>query len=157
MVEGKAVANASCFFPSVKAMVESGEECVDEDWQGRRWRPIEKSSMCRSDSAGNWRGYGMHVVNLRPAMAYGRGWAILERLAGVICAGWFPPLPEAGNWRSLVHVQDVVEVARLVGHWSETKGRTYIIADPRSSSTREIYDALPAMPEMPHVGWSIPA
>lgn len=38
----------------------------------------------------------------------------LERIARAIQSGWFLPMPETGNWRSLVHIQDVVEVIRVV-------------------------------------------
>lgn len=56
----------------------------------------------------------MHVVNLRLAMVYGAGGrGNLERMARLIRCGLFPPLPETGNHRSLVHVDDVVSVMRL--------------------------------------------
>ncbi|MDP3031867.1 MAG: NAD-dependent epimerase/dehydratase family protein, partial [Rhodocyclaceae bacterium] len=111
--------------------------------------------------------YGMHVVNLRLAMVYGRGGrGNLERMARGIRAGWFPPLPETGNRRSLVHVDDVVSVMRLVAEAPAANGRTYIVADPRAYSGREIYDAIRAASAasaasaagaVPHAGHSIPA
>lgn len=59
----------------------------------------------------------MHVVNLRLAMVYGRGGrGNLERMARGIRADWFQPLPETGNRRSLVHVDDVVAAMRLIAH-----------------------------------------
>ncbi len=156
---GKAGVKRFVFLSSVKAMAEPGEECVDEDWPGEAVTAYGKAKRA-AEAAVLEAGakYGMHVVNLRLAMVYGRGGrGNLERMVRAIRAGWFPPLPETGNRRSLVHVQDVVEVARLVAARPEANGRTYIIADPRSYSTREIYDAIRATLGMPHVGWSIPA
>ena len=132
------------FLSSVKAMAEPGDACVDEDWPGEPVTAYGKAKLAAEETvleAGVK--YGMHVVNLRLAMVYGRGGrGNLERMASGIRAGWFPPLPETGNRRSLVHVDDVVEVMRLVAERSEANGRTYIVADPRAYSGREIYDAI---------------
>lgn len=144
---------------SVKAMAEPGEECVDEDWPGEPVSPYGKAKRAAEDAvleAGAK--YGMHVVNLRLAMVYGHGGrGNLERMAKVIRAGWFPPLPETGNRRSLVHVDDVVEVMRLVAERPEANGRTYIVADPHAYSGREIQDAIRAVLRAPTLRWSIPA
>ncbi len=122
-------------------------ECVDEDWPGAPETPYGKAKRAAENAvleAGVR--YGMHVVNLRLAMVYGRGGrGNLERMARAIRAGWFPRLPETGNWRSLVHVDDVVEVMRLVAARPEAAGQTYIVADPVAYSGRQIYDAIRAV------------
>lgn len=147
------------FLSSVKAMAEPGDECVDEDWPGEPVTPYGRAKRAAEDAvleAGVR--YGMHVVNLRLAMVYGRGGrGNLERMARAIRAGWFPPLPETGNRRSLVHVRDVVEVMRLVAARPEANGRTYIIADARACSGREIQDAIRAVLRKPTLRWSVPA
>ena len=131
---------------SVKAMAEPGDECVDEDWPGEPATAYGRAKRAAEEAvleAGAK--YGMHVVNLRLAMVYGRGGGgNLTRMARAIRAGWMPALPETGNKRSLVHVQDVVEVVRLVAARPEANGRTYIIADTRAYSGREIQDAIRA-------------
>lgn len=165
--------NAACeagvkrfvFLSSVKAMAEPGDECVDEDWPGEPVTPYGKAKRAAEDAvleAGAK--FGMHVVNLRLAMVYGRGGrGNLERMARGIRAGWFPPLPETGNRRSLVHVDDVVSVMRLVAEAPAANGRTYIVADPRAYSGREIYDAIRAasaagaVSPAPTFRWSVPA
>ena len=53
-------------------------------------------------------GYQTHMMVYGPG---GRG--NLERMAALVRRGWFPPLPETGNRRSLVHVSDVVAAIRL--------------------------------------------
>jgi len=147
------------FLSSVKAMAEPGEACVDEDWPGEPVSPYGRAKRAAEDAvleAGAR--YGMHVVNLRLAMVYGRGGrGNLERMARGIRGGWFPPLPETGNRRSLVHVDDVVQVMRLVAERPQANGRTYIVADPRAYSGREIYAALRLALGMPPVQWSVPA
>lgn len=153
------------FLSSVKAMAEPGDECVDEDWPGEPVTPYGKAKLAAEDAvleAGVR--YGMHVVILRLAMVFGRGGrGNLERMARGIRAGWFPPLPETGNRRSLVHVDDVVSVMRLVAEAPAANGRTYIVADPRAYSGREIYDAIRAASAAGAVSpeatfrWSVPA
>lgn len=141
---GKAGVARFVFLSSVKAMAEPIDECVDEDWPGEPATVYGKAKRAAEEAvleAGAK--YGMHVVNLRLAMVYGRGGrGNLERMARGIRAGWFPRLPKTGNRRSLVHVQDVVEAMRLVAARPEAAGRTYIVADPRAYSGREIYDAI---------------
>lgn len=156
---GQAGVRCFVFLSSVKAMAEPGDACVDEDWPGESVAPYGKAKRAAEDAvleAGVK--YGMHVVNLRLAMVYGRGGrGNLERMAGGIRAGWFPPLPETGNRRSLVHVEDVVSVMRLVAGRPEANGRTYIVADPQAYSGREIYDAIRAVLSAPTLRWSVPA
>ncbi|MDP1536975.1 MAG: NAD-dependent epimerase/dehydratase family protein [Burkholderiales bacterium] len=148
------------FLSSIKAMAEPGDECVDEDWPGEPNTPYGKAKRAAEDvvlEAGTK--FGMHVVNLRLAMVYGRGGrGNLERMARGIRAGWFPPLPETGNRRSLVHVDDVVAVMRFVADAPAANGRTYIVADARPYSGREIYDAIRgAVSPAPTLRWRVPA
>ncbi|MDD5249256.1 MAG: NAD-dependent epimerase/dehydratase family protein [Rhodocyclaceae bacterium] len=141
---GQAGVRRFVFLSSVKAMAEPGNECVDENWcgepvtsYGRAKRAAEQAVL----EAGTK--YGMHVVNLRLAMVYGTGGrGNLERMVRGIRAGWFPPLPETGNMRSLVHVNDVVEVMRLAAEHPAANGRTYIVAEPQAYSGREICDTI---------------
>lgn len=156
---GRAGVKRFVFLSSVKAMAEPGDDCVDEDWPGepdtdygRAKRAAEAAVL---DAGAR---YGMHVVNLRLAMVYGRGGrGNLERMARAVRAGWFPPLPETGNRRSLVHVQDVVRAMRLVAEIPAASGRTYIIADSRPYSGRDLYDALTDALGKPRARWRAPA
>ena len=160
-------AGVKCFvhLSSVKAMAEPGDVCVDESWAGEPGSPYGKAKRAAEDAvlAAGTR-YGMHVVNLRLAMVYGRGGrGNLERMAHGIRAGWFPPLPETGNKRSLVHIDDVVAAIRMAAKRPEANGRTYIVADAQAYSGREIYDVIRtilgqgAVSPAPTISWSIPA
>ena len=143
---GKAGVRRFIFLSSVKAMAQPGIICVDEDFPGEPLTNYGKSKRAAENAvleAGVK--YGMHVVNLRLAMVYGRGGrGNLERMVRAMQSGWFPPLPETGNQRSLVHVQDVVEVMRTVAKMPEANGQTYIISDPCAYSGRQIYEHIRA-------------
>lgn len=156
---GEAGVKRFVFLSSVKAMAEPSDECVDEDWPGEPVTPYGKAKRAAEEvvlEAGAK--YGMHVVNLRLAMVYGQGGrGNLERMAQGVRAGWFPPLSETGNRRSLVHVSDVVSAMRLVADVPEANGRTYIVADPHAYSGREIYDAIRVVLSAPTLRWSVPA
>lgn len=147
------------FLSSVKAMAEPGDLCVDEDWAGQPETPYGQSKRAAEEAvleAGAR--HGMHVVNLRLAMVYGRGGhGNLERMARMIEKRLFPPLPETGNRRSLVHVDDVVRAVRLVASRPEANGRTYIIADPQPYSGRQIYSAIRSALGAPAAKWAVPA
>jgi len=147
------------FLSSVKAMAEPNDACADEDWCGEPLTPYGRAKKAAEEAvleAGAK--YGMHVVNLRLAMVYGHGGrGNLERMARGIRAGWFPPLPETGNRRSLVHVDDVVAALRLVAESPAANGKTYIVADAQTYSGREIYDAIrDALGKKP-VRWRVPS
>ncbi len=156
---GEAGVRRFVFLSSVKAMAEPGSACADEDWPGEPATPYGRAKRA-AEAAVLETGakYGMHVVNLRLAMVYGRGGrGNLERMARGIRAGWFPPLPETGNRRSLVHVDDVVAAMRLAAQAPAANGRTYVVAHPDAHSGRAIYDALRAVLGMPPARWRMPA
>ena len=134
------------FLSSVKAMAHPGDFCADEEFSGEPVTDYGKSKRAAENVVLEVGAkYGMHVVNLRLAMVYGLGGrGNLERMARAIQSGWFPPLPETGNRRSLVHIQDVVEVVRMVAERPESDGRTYIIADKNAYSGRQIYEHIRA-------------
>lgn len=155
---GEAGVKRFIFLSSVKAMAEPGNECVGEEWPGEPETPYGQAKRAAEIAALEAGAkYGMHVVNLRLAMVYGRGGhGNLERMARGIRAGWFPPLPETGNRRSLIHVNDVIDVIRLVAVRPEANAKTYIVANLRANSGREIYDALRAGFGLPCRKWSVP-
>lgn len=155
---GRAGAGCFVFLSSVKAMGEPGEACVDEDWPvppvsayGRAKRAAEGAVLAAGER------FGMRVVVLRPAMVYGAGGrGNLERMAALVRRGLFPPLPETGNRRALVHVSDLVEAMRRVAVDARAAGRTYIVAHPRTPSGRGLYDALRQALGLAPVGWAVP-
>jgi len=158
-VAGKAGVKRFVFLSSVKAMAEPGEQCVDEDFPGQPQTAYGQSKLAAEEAvlvAGQR--YGMHVVNLRLAMVYGAGGrGNLERMGRLVMRGIFPPLPETGNHRSLVHVDDVVTAMRLVADDDRANGRTYIIAAHEAPSGRGLFNALRQAQGLPPCNWSVPA
>ena len=147
------------FLSSVKAMGEPGNHCVDENWPSPPETAYGQSKRAAEEAvleAGTK--YDMHVVNLRLTMVYGRGGrGNLERMARLIRRGWFPPLPETGNKRSLVHVDDVVAAMKLVAGHAKAAGKTFIIADPQFYSGRELYELIRAALEIRPTNLAVPA
>lgn len=155
---GRAGVKHFVFLSSVKAMAEPGEQCIDEDFSGQPETAYGQSKLAAEQAvleAG--RRYGMHVVNLRLAMVYGSGGrGNLERMGRLVARGLFPPLPETGNHRSLVHVDDVVSAMRLVAADDRANGRNYIVAGSEAPSGRALYDALRQVQGLPPCRWSVP-
>jgi nucleoside-diphosphate-sugar epimerase len=146
------------FLSSVKAMADPGNVCADEDFPGQPATAYGQSKQAAEKAvleAGQR--YGMHVVNLRLAMVYGSGGrGNLERMGRLVRQGWFPPLPETGNHRSLVHVDDVVAAMLLGADDDRANGRTYIVAEPEAPSGRELYDTIREVLGLPGHRWSLP-
>jgi nucleoside-diphosphate-sugar epimerase len=122
-------------------MGEPGQQCIDEDWPIPPETPYGKAKRAAEryvdDASAK---FGMHTVVLRLALVYGPGVkGNLERMAVMIRRGLFPPLPEVGNKRSMVHVEDVVRAALHCADDPRAFRRTYIMTDGHPYSGREIY------------------
>jgi len=147
------------FFSSVKAVGDPGEKCVDERWQilpqdpyGLSKREAEKRLL------GFGRRAGMHVSVLRPALVYGPdAKGNLQRMIEAIDAGRFPPLPETGNRRSMVHVDDLNEAAWLVATHPQADGEVYIVSDGEAYSSRQIYEWMTEALGRKLPAWNMPA
>lgn len=146
------------FLSSVKAATGPAGDCVDETASGAPASPYGRSKRDAELAvleAGDK--YGMHVVNLRLAMVYGRGGrGNLERMAKAIRAGWFPPLPETQNRRSVVHISDVTAAIKMVATDSRAAGKTFIVADQNLYSGKQIYDAIRVALNLSKVSWALP-
>jgi nucleoside-diphosphate-sugar epimerase len=77
-------------------------------------------------------------------------------MIAAIDRGRFPPLPEIGNKRSMVHVDDVIQALQLVAENPAANRKTYIVTDGRVYSTHQIYDAIRQALERPPPRWTIP-
>jgi len=161
LVEAAGRAGVRCFvyLSSVKAMAEPGKTCVDEDHPGLPSSDYGRAK-CAAEKFVREAGdrYGMRIVNLRLTMVYGSGGrGNLERMARLVQRGWFPPLPETGNRRSLVHVDDVVSAMRCVADHPQSAGNVYIVTGPDQPSGRALYDALRQVLGLPRKTWAVPA
>ncbi len=129
------------FVSSVKAGGTEPGICADENTQtepegvyGRTKREAEIKIL----EIGKM--HGMHVSIIRPSLVYGpcvKG--NLNLMLSGISKGWFPPLPETHNRRSMVYINDLVDVIQLAANNDEANGEIFIVTDGKSYSSREIY------------------
>ena len=83
----------------------------------------------------------MHVSIIRPSLVYGPGVkGNLRLMQSGIKSGWFPPLPETGNKRSMIHVDDLVRAMLFVADSQHTNSEVFIATDGRPYSSRKIYN-----------------
>jgi nucleoside-diphosphate-sugar epimerase len=151
--------NRFLFLSSVKAVGDPGPRCVNEDWDALPETPYGQAKRAAEEQVlAVGRESAMHTVNLRPALVYGPGMkANLSRLVQAVQRGWLPPLPETGNRRSLVHVDDVVQALLLAARHPAAAGQSYFVTDGRTYSGRELYRLIRQALGRPIPGWTIPA
>jgi nucleoside-diphosphate-sugar epimerase len=148
------------YMSSVKAMGEGNPfglplSPMDESWPHTPQSPygIAKAEAERLVLQSGLR----HSVVLRPVMVFGPGRkGNLSRMVEAIRKGRFPPLPDTGNKRSLIHVDDVNEFALRAAIYPIAAGKTYILTGPQALSTRDLYDLIRQCLGMPELNWSIP-
>jgi nucleoside-diphosphate-sugar epimerase len=146
------------YFSSVKAAADPGRRCVDESWDeppedayGRSKLEAERLVLAAGGPA------GMHVCNLRPTLVYGPGVkGNLARMIEAVERGVFPPLPEFGNRRSMIGLDDLIEAAWLAMQDPRASDRTYILCDGVDYSTRALYLAIREALGRPAPRWALP-
>ena len=100
---------------------------------------------------------GMHVSIVRPSLVYGPGVkGNLRLMLSGIEKGWFPPLPDTGNRRSMIHVDDLVRVLFMVTEDERANGEIFIATDGEPHSSRDIYEAMCAVLDKSIPRWSVP-
>ena len=99
----------------------------------------------------------MHISIVRPTLVYGPGLkGNLLQMHEAIAKGWFPPLPFIDNYRSLIHVDDLVRALWLVASDGRARNQIYIATDGKSYSSREIYESICHSLSKPIPKWYIP-
>ena len=100
---------------------------------------------------------GMHVSIIRPSLVYGPNVkGNLKLMLSGIKKGWFPPLPETGNRRSMIHVDDLVRAILLIVEDKRANGEIFIATDGTPYSSREIYNAMCSVAGRSTSKWSVP-
>ena len=99
----------------------------------------------------------MHFSIVRPSLVYGPGvkgnLALMRR---GIEQGWFPPIPETENRRSMIHVDDLVRALLLAAEDKRANGEIFIVTDGVPHSSREIYEAICQSVGKTVPQWSVP-
>jgi len=99
----------------------------------------------------------MHVSIVRPSLVYGPNTkGNLKLMLSGIKAGWFLPLPETGNRRSMIHVDDLVRAILLITEDKQANGEIYIATDGTPYSSREIYNTMCGVIGKLIPKWSVP-
>ena len=133
------------YISSVKAggMIDKNR-CMTENDQGapndiygatKREAEVEVLKMGKS--------HNIHVSILRPALVYGlKMKGNLAIMLNGIKSGWFPPLPETYNKRSMISVTDLIDAILLIASDDRSNGKVYIVTDGSHYSSRDIYKAM---------------
>ena len=101
--------------------------------------------------------YVPEPVVLRLCMVYGAGAkGNIQKMLAAVSQHRFPPLPEVGNRRSMVHVTDVVRAAVLAARHPAAVGQVFIVSDGHPYSTRQIYDLMCRSLDRAPPRWSMP-
>ena len=129
---------------SVKAMGEPGLNCVDEDWFALPISEYGKSKKAAEDIVVKvCTNNNMNYINLRLAMVYGKeSSGNFYRMMQLVSRGFFPPIPETLNHRSLVHIDDVISAIMCVSVDNRASQNTFIVAGPDSPSGRNIFNQM---------------
>jgi len=144
------------FISSVKAMGEGGTTCQDESVTCHPETSYGKSKLAAEHLVLEG-GYVSEPVVLRLSMVYGSSRkGNLPRMIEAVSKGRFPPLPEAGNQRSMIHVEDVVQAALLAAEKLAAVGQTYIVTDGHACSARQLYEWICEVLDKPVPAWTIP-
>jgi nucleoside-diphosphate-sugar epimerase len=81
------------------------------------------------------------VLRLPPVYGFSQQGNIAQMLAA-IDSGYFPSLPDFGDIRSLLHVDDAVQALLLLSSASAKGGKIYVATDLQQYSMRQIYELL---------------
>jgi UDP-glucose 4-epimerase len=120
------------------------DDVVDESHPCRPTTPYGLAKLQSENALSDFTGRtGSFGASIRPAMMYGvPSPGNLPRMIRAVKAGWFPPIPEFGNRRSMVGVADVASAMLLAWKGNVPGGRPYNVTDGQSYSTRQIYDMI---------------
>lgn len=133
------------FISSVKAMgpAQSSEPRIEADCS----TPLDTYALSKRSAElelqALYENSEMSVIILRPALIYGeRAKGNLSLLARAVRAGL--PRPPAAGGRSMVSLEDVVELLYSLVHRSSLGFHIWLVCDGRSYSSSEIYDLMRA-------------
>jgi UDP-glucose 4-epimerase len=99
----------------------------------------------------------MNISIIRPSLVYGPNVkGNLRLMLSGVKKGWFPPLPETHNKRSMIHVDDLVRAIFLVAENNRADGEIFIATDGKSYSSHEIYVCMCKVAGKSAKKWSVP-
>jgi len=85
----------------------------------------------------------LDISILRPSLVYGPNVkGNLKKMLSLMKKGFFPSLPDVGNRRSMIHVDDLVDALVLLATNPNANGKIFIATDGIGYSSRDIYEHL---------------
>ena len=94
---------------------------------------------------------------IHPSLVYGPNVkGNLKLMLSGVKKGWFLPLPETNNKRSMIHVDDLVRAILLVADDNHANGEIFIAIDGTPYSSREIYNTMSDVIGKSIPKWSLP-
>ena len=99
----------------------------------------------------------IQISIIRPSLVYGpdvKG--NLNLMLKGIKSGWFPPIPETGNRRSMIHVDDLVRAILMIAETDHNNGEIFIATNEKPYSSREIYESLCYSIDKSAPRWAVP-
>ncbi len=101
--------------------------------------------------------FNICISIIRPTLVYGPGVkGNLRIMLSGIEKGWFPPLPDVGNIRSMIHVDDLVLAILLLAQSERANGEIFITTDGVPYSSRDIYETMCDVVGKSVPKWSVP-
>jgi len=135
----------------IKKCIDESDKFEPEGIYGKTKRDAEKKLLEIGKQS------GMHVSIIRSSLVYGPNVkGNLGKMQTAIKNGFFPPIPDTGNRRSMVHVDDLVRSLLFVASNDFTNGEIYILTDGHEYSSRYIYEVLCKVQGKSIPKWHIP-
>jgi UDP-glucose 4-epimerase len=133
-----------------KCMTESDQvNPVDEYGKSKRQAEIKLFTISKKSN--------MTVSIVRPALVFGPNVkGNLRAMMSGIDKGYFPPLPNIDNRRSMVHVDDLVRAIILIAKDNRANDSIFNVTDGIPYSSREIYMAMCKVLGRPIPKWNMP-
>jgi nucleoside-diphosphate-sugar epimerase len=146
------------FFSSCSVMPERFDGVVDETSKPAPTTPYGRAKLEAETLVLSMNGAGgLRTVCLRLPLVYGPGQkGNLPRMIRAVQRRIFPPLPDFGGKRSVVHVDDVVDAALLVADEQKAAGKVYLITEPHAYTSREMYDIVQKALGRTPPRWQVP-
>lgn len=147
------------YISSVKAMGEGGKDEIGETFVPHPGSAYGKARLAAESRVLEFGArQGIKVCILRLPMVYGAGCkGNVPRMIESVDRDRFPPLPEVGNRRSMVHVDDVVQAMLLAANSPRASGQVYIVTDGQVYSSRQMYVWICQALGKPVPRWTVPA
>ena len=137
--------------PIFGSCADEGDQLEPEGIYGKTKREAEIKLLKIAENS------DMNISIIRPALVYGPNMkGNLKSMLTAVKKGFFPPLPDTGNIRSMIHVDDLVHAILLISESEHSNGEIYIATDGESYSSRDIFNTMRDVEGKRPLKWSVP-